>query len=216
VGGDVGIGRVGHRTDHGDPVRAGADHLVDQVGGDPGDGDDGHVDRQGNRPHAVDADRLGQPALGPRDERGADAQVGGALGDQGAGGLGVARGAADDGVGSEETPHHRHRHVLGADVHAVGADGQRQVGAVVDQARGPGVAAPLGDGGGQAQVVAVGAGLQPDLERRRPGLEGGLGHAQGVDEHVQPADAGRRAAPGPAPLRHGAPRPAAGRAGSSR
>ena len=119
-------------------------------------------------------------------------------------------------VGPEQPAHDRDRQVLGADVHAVGADGERQVGPVVHEAGRPGVAAPLGDGGGQPQVVAVGARLQAHLQRGRPRLEGGLGHAQRVDEHVQPADAGRPAPSGRTAGGHGAPGPATGRAGSSR
>jgi hypothetical protein len=74
-------------------------------------------------------------------------------------------------------------------VHAVGADGQRDVRPVVDQAQRPGVPAARHDGGGDRVPLGVGPRLQAELQRGRTPVEGGGRQLLGVHQHVQPAQA---------------------------
>jgi hypothetical protein len=161
------VGGLGHGGDDRDAVDAGGEQVRDVGRGHAADGDDRHVDRCRDGADRRHAERPRQAVL-RRGRRGRpDAEVGRALRDELAGEAGVAGGAAEDVVRSGDPPRRRHRQVVRAEVGAAGADGQRDVDPVVDEAQRTGVVAQAGDPVGELEQRAVGAALRPHLHDRR-------------------------------------------------
>ena len=125
---------------HRNAIGAGRDHIGGIGGIDPGNRANRQVrlsctDRVHDRPQAVGADRRLRIVLRGGAVDAADRDIVEQLERRGLGLFHRLDAQADDRTAAEQQPRIGHRHVVLADVHAVGFGGERDVDAIIDQQR---------------------------------------------------------------------------------